>query len=168
MNASLLFRWSRFAPAIALACTAAAQQQPGVGFAVIGVPASQTARINVLNEAIATAPGGPPRDSEVTPGCQVVLQFYGSDGQVLKEQAIDGLAPGKIAFLDFTPADKARTPIRAVARFGYSGGAQPMPGMADACRIVPSLEIFDTESGKTQILLTDAKPLAGGASRSTP
>ena len=143
--------------------SAATAQQPGAGFPAVGVAATQTARINVLNEA-PTNSGGPPQDSDVIAACQVVMQFFGSDGQLLKEKVVDNLAPGKIAFLDLTPADRPgkdlRTPIRGVARFGYSGGANPMPGMLDACRAVLSLEIFDVDSGKTQILLTETRPLA--------
>lgn len=158
----------RFAITLALACAAAAQE-PGAGFAVIGVAATQTARINVLNEAATPNPVAPPQDSAVTADCRVVLQFYGSDGQLLKEKVVDNLTPGKIAFLDLTPADRPnkdlRIPVRAVARFGYSGGANPGPGVFEACRVLPNLEIFDAASGKTQILLTESRPLPTDSTR---
>lgn len=147
---------------------AAFGQQPGAGFAVVGVAATQTARINVVNEAPPAPRGG---DSEVLPGCRVVLQFYGADGTVLKEWAVEDLAPGKIEFLDLGKADRPgkslRTPIRAVARFGYAGGANPPRGLLEGCRVVPSLEIYDSESGKADLVITEAKALPG-ASMSVP
>lgn len=151
-----------------LASWAAFGQQPGAGFAVIGVAVSQTARINVVNEAPIALPG---QDSEVSPGCRVVLQFYGADGAILKERIIEDLAPGKIEFLDLAKADRPgsnlRTPIRAIARFGYSGGANPPRALIEGCRVVPSLEIYDSESGKADLVITEAKALPG-ASIATP
>lgn len=146
-----------------LSLAVAAMAQPGAGFRVLGVAQGQTARINVFNEAPATAV----RDPESLFGCRVVLQFYGIEGQLLKELAIDNLAPGKIAFLDLAAADRpnkeVRTPIRAVARFGYSGGANPPPGMLEACQVVPSLELYDTDTGKADLVLNETKALPGSS-----
>lgn len=154
-----MFRWFVFLAIPAFA------QQPGVGFAVIGVAASQSARINVYNEAPSALPSNPPQDVPAQQGCSVVLQFFAADGGLLKEQTIDNLAPGKIAFLDYTPADRPskelRTPIRAVARFGQvGGGANPAPGTLAPCQVVPNLEIYEADTGKTQLLLTETRPLS--------
>ncbi len=147
------FRFALLFPLLAAGICAA--QQPGVGFSVIGVAATETARINVLNEA---------PDSLAALGCRAVLQFFGTDGQLLKELTIDNLGPGKIAFLDFAAADRqnkeGRTPVRAVVRSGYGGGANPPPKLLEACRVVPNLEIFDADTGKTQRLLVDTRALA--------
>ena len=150
----------------ALACLSALQlaaQEPGAGFAAIAVADSQSLRINVLNEALPVVPSAARQDSAVTADCRVVLQFYGSGGQLLKERIVDNLAPGTIAFLDFTPADRPtnelRTPVRAVARFGYVGGANPSGEVVSACRVLPSVEVFEAATGKTQILVTDARAL---------
>ncbi|MBL8236074.1 MAG: hypothetical protein JNM66_01540 [Bryobacterales bacterium] len=148
-------------PALAMVLAGAAfAQQPGAGFAVVGVAASQTARINVVNEGVPAPPG---QDGEVLPPCRVVLQFYGADGGLIKERVLEELAPGKIGYLDLTkadrPANEVRTPIRAVARFGYSGGANPPRALLEGCRILPSLEIFDAETGKAELVITEAKPL---------
>ncbi len=140
-------------------------QQPGAGFAVVGVAASQTARINVTNEAGAGPVPAPAQDTETVFDCRVVLRFLGSDGQLLKERVVDNLALGKIVFLDLTAADRPikelRTPVRAVVFFGYSGGANPPRGMLEACRVSISLEIFDSVNGKAQIILTEAKAILG-------
>ena len=154
--------------AIPLLSACAAVAQPGAGFAVIGVAAVQTARINVINEAHAGRSAG---DGELIFSCRVVLQFYGADGKLLKERAVEDLGSGKIAFLDLTAADRPnteiRTPIRAVARFGYSGGANPPPGLIEGCKVLPSLEIFDSATGKAEIVITEARALPG-ASISVP
>ena len=156
----MISSWSLAVP-LALACAALAQQ-PGAGFTVVGVAPKQTARINVVNEATATSAPGQ-RDGELSFDCRVVLQFYGLDGQLLKERVVDNLGPGKIAFLDLPAADRpnkdVRTPVRAVARFGYAGGANPPPGMLEGCRVLPSLEIFDADSGKAELLITEARAL---------
>jgi len=54
--------------------------------------------------------------------------------------------------------------LRAVLVFGYSGGANPPPQLlqqAATCNIVPSLEIYDNDTQKTSIVVTDVKPLPG-------
>ena len=140
-------------------------QQTGVGFAVVGVAVGQTARINVLNEAVASRPL-PGQDGSVALPCRVTLQFFGAEGELLKERAIDDFGAGKIAFLDLGPGDRpekaARTPVRAVVQWGYAGGANPPAGTAEACQVVPNMEIYDTETGKTQLLLTETRPLSSG------
>ncbi len=149
-----------------LACLFAlplAAQEPGAGFAAIAVADSQSLRINVLNEALPVVPGTARQDSTVTADCRVVLQFYDAGGQLLKERIVDNLAPGTIAFLDFTPADRLnkelRTPLRAVTRFGDVAGANRSAEVVTACRVLPSVEVFEAATGKTQIVITDARPL---------
>jgi hypothetical protein len=91
------------------------------------------------------------------------MQFLNTQGQVAK-QAVYTLEPGKGAFLDLSrdqlPGD-SRVEIRAMLLFGYSGGANPPPLVLQKfdCNIVPSLEIYDSKSGKTRLVLTEAKPL---------
>jgi hypothetical protein len=135
---------------------------PGEGFPMIGIALGETARISALN----TGPNGPAPPGAATPGgCQVTLQFYGADGQLLKGTVIPNLEPGRAAVLDLSSDDLAkrnfRTQLRAVLLFGYSGGAPPRPEILWQlqCNILPSLEIFDNKTGRTSIILTDAKPL---------
>lgn len=139
---------------------ACAGQQTGVGFAVVGVGAGQTARINVLNEGVGRGP-----DSGVLP-CPVTMQFFGAEGELLKERLVEQLAPGKIAFLDLKAEDRtskeAKIPVRAVVTFGYAGGANPPEGTMAACQVVPNVEIYDADSGKTVLLLTEMRPVAKG------
>jgi hypothetical protein len=91
--------------------------------------------------------------------------LYDSEGQLLKESAIPGLQPGKATFLDLSrdelPGNEGRTEVRAVLHFGYFGGANPGPGVLRRfnCNILPSVEVFDSETGKSSVFTTDAKPL---------
>ena len=150
----------------ALLAVACFGQQTGAGFAVVGVAAGQTARINVVNEAPAKGP-----ESMALP-CRVTLQFFGAEGELLKERSIDDFGAGKIAFLDLGPGDRpekeTRTPVRAVVRWGYAGGANPPAGTAEACQVVPNMEIYETESGKTQLLLTETRPLSNRGGLAVP
>jgi hypothetical protein len=76
------------------------------------------------------------------------------------------LQPGNGGSLDLDWAEVAgadlRVQVRAVLQFGYAGGANPPPQVLNqaACGyLVPSVEVFDNLSGRTSIILTDAKAL---------
>ena len=149
-------------------CMAANAQPPvpsipptqGLGFAVVGIAPGQSARINALNQSPSPAVQGPA-------ACRIALQFYDAQGLLLKEYLVAGLAVGKSAAVDLNRDDlpgSDRFSLRAVLAFGYSGGANPPPQLLQqtaTCNIVPSLEIYDNDTQKTSIVVTDAKPLPG-------
>jgi hypothetical protein len=141
---------------ITLWAMASVSAQTGVGFAMIGVAIGQTARINALNAGSASST----QDSS----CSVTMQFLDNQGQLLKQMVVS-LQPGKGTSLDLSrdqlPGDDPRAEIRAVLLFGYSGGANPGPEVLQQydCNIVPSVEVFDNNTGRTSFILTDAKPL---------
>jgi hypothetical protein len=148
-------------------CMAANAQPPtpsmpgqGFGFAVVGIAPGQSARINALNQLPSPA-------AQVSAGCRIALQFYDAEGQLIKEYVVASLAVGKSAAVDLNrddlPSDD-RLSLRAVLVFGYSGGANPPPQLLQqmaTCNIVPSLEIYDNDTQKTSIVITDVKPLPG-------
>jgi hypothetical protein len=149
------------------ACVAANAQPPtpsiaptqGLGFAMVGIAPGQSARINALNQLPSPAAPGPA-------ACRIALQFYDAEGQLVKEY-VAVLAVGKSAAVDLNRDDLPggdRLSLRGVLVFGYSGGANPplqlLQQMA-TCDIVPSLEIYDNDTQKTSIVVTDAKPLPG-------
>jgi hypothetical protein len=133
----------------------AQSNQAGVGFAMVGVSTGEISRINALNLGQGTLPA-PSR-------CAVTLRFLDTEGHVIK-QSIVTLEPGKAASLDLSrdelPGD-SRAEVRAELLFGYSGGANPPALVLQQfdCNIVPSLEVFDAQTQKTSVILTDAKPL---------
>jgi len=133
---------------------------------MVGVASGQTARITALN----AGPGGPLSASGLAEGsCAggVTLEFYGAAGELLKSKTIPNLAPGKTALLklrrDELPKSVLRTEIRAVLRFGYAGGVplSPRKERLFECNIAPSLEIIEEATGRTSLVLTDAKLLPG-------
>ena len=142
---------------------------PGVGFAMVGIAPGQTARITALN----VGPGGPVSPSGVAPGnCGggVKFEFYGAAGELLKRTVINNLQPGKAAFLDLShnelPKGSGGTQVRAVLRFGYDRGYPPdrETRARFECNLLPSLEIFENATGRTNLVLTDAKPLPESSS----
>lgn len=140
--------------AIALAALVSASAQTGSGFPMVGIAAGQSARVNVLNAA---------RPDVANPtSCNLTLQFLDTNGNLLKQSTVN-LQPGTAASLDLSwgdlPGGDLRTEVRAVLLFGYSGGANPPPGILQqsACGdLVPSLEVYDNTSGRTSLVLTTA------------
>jgi hypothetical protein len=136
--------------AVALAALVSASAQTGSGFPMVGIAAGQSARVNVLNAA---------RPDLANPtSCNLTLQFL----DLLKQSTVN-LQPGTAASLDLSwgdlPGGDLRTEVRAVLLFGYSGGANPPPGILQqsACGdLVPSLEVYDNTSGRTSLVLTTA------------
>jgi hypothetical protein len=144
---------------MALISPAAAQPggQSGLGFAMIGIACGQSARLNVLNMA--------PLSTSNQSSCTVTFQFLDSQGQLLK-QTTANLTPGTAGALDLSfdeaPGGSLRSEIRGVLLFGYSGGANPPAGILQqtACgNLTPSLEVYDNGTGRTSLILTDAKTL---------
>ncbi len=151
--------------AIALAATPAGAQStnsPGFGFALIGIAIGQTARVNALNLAT--------QDPANPSSCSATLQFLDTQGNVLKQATVN-LSPGSAASLDLKKSElqttAARSEIRAVALFGYAGGANPPQPILQttACNLpVPSLEIFDSTTGRTSLILATYTQLQQSAS----
>lgn len=143
--------------AVVAAMAAAAHAQPGLGFGLLGMAEGQSLRINALNLGN--------RSSTPATGCEVTLRFLDTKGAVLRENAVR-LSAGQGAFLDLRRAQVSDQPgratVRAVVLFGLGGGgAPPGPDVRKNfdCNIVPTLELFDESTGRTTLVLTDAKPL---------
>ena len=129
--------------------------QPGLAFPMIGIASAETAHVNVLNLGTGSLLG--------PSSCTVTLQFLDIQGQLL-EQTLVTLPPGNAGFLELRRNDIAgdsRLQVRAVLLFGHFGGFNPTPDLLRRfdCNIVPSLEVYDDKTGRTSIVLTDARPL---------
>jgi hypothetical protein len=124
---------------------------------MVGLSAGQTARLNVVNIGVPTTPALP---------CVMALAFLDSNSKSLKQSFVS-LKSGQAAFLDLS-SDEAgasaqndhktdspqRVPIRGV---GYNpllaaGPAIPQPL---SCALVPTLELFDTETGRLTAVVTN-------------
>jgi hypothetical protein len=136
---------------------ASAPTAPGVGFAMQGFALGESMRLVVLNTGnTVTAPA--------TAQCSPVLQFYDSQGQLVKQKAVANLAAGTADLLDLGRNELTgldRTEMRGVVRTGYSGGAAPPANIPlnVTCNLLVTLEIYDSNTGRTILSSTDAKPL---------
>lgn len=129
---------------------------------MIGLAEGQTARFNVLN------PGALP--PALGPNCTAMLTFYGPNGAVLKSASVTA-APGQSQYLDlFADADlglmidqrkqvRATFSLPATAPPPATSSSASAPSSATStapqsvCKLVGTLEILDTLSGRTQATL---------------
>ena len=117
--------------------------------AMVGLAEGQTAQLNLLN------PGAvPPATAAI---CTATVTFYDADGINLKSSVLPVL-PGKSLSFDLHDTELGlavggRREIRAVivipAAVPASATATPTP----ACKVIPTLEIFDSISGHTLVTL---------------
>jgi hypothetical protein len=134
---------------------------PGIGFAMVRIGSGQSARLNALNIGASGLAGR----NAGSCGGGITFEFYGADGELLKRKVVPGLKPGKAAFVELSrdelPKGALTISIRAVLRFGYGGGAPPTSEMIQRfeCHLLPSLEVFESATGKVQFVLTETKPL---------
>ncbi len=122
------------------------------GFGMIGVAAGQTLRVSIVNID----------DPNTCPESSMQVQFSfahpdgttvaGREGQPIAMKAV--LMAGQAAFLDLAvPTDsfRSRMQVRPVGRSVDNPDYRPSRGCLDA-PLVPTAEVFDTESGRTQFL----------------
>ena len=142
-----------------------AQAQPNIPvtpqlltFGMVGLAANQTARLNALGQPM----GGP-----IIAGasCQVTLEFFNDKGATLKASMPLNVVGGQPVQFDLQrvdiDSDMDRRQIRGTVRtsfVGPQGSALPVFG---SCSVVPTLEVFDQETGRTMTMLetTHALPL---------
>jgi hypothetical protein len=127
---------------------------------MVGLAPGQTARLNVVNIGTTTPTSPIP--------CILVLAFLDSDGKILK-QMVASLASRKAAFVDLVAVPGAgggRIEIRGI---GYNPLLSPEAAVPQpiSCNLVPTLELFDTESGKTAVILADFR-ISTGTPLATP
>ena len=125
---------------------------------MVGIGDSQTAQLNLLNPGVE-----PPAIGVV---CSAAVSFVDADGTVLKSTMLT-VVPGKsMAFilrsdLDLHLVAGDRREIRATITIPAvpppaSTAASPA---APACHLIPTLEILDTVSGRTLVILGRAKAI---------
>ena len=126
-----------------------------VTFGMVGLNTGQTARLN----AFALPLGGPLISGA---SCQVTFDFYDAAGKTIKTGTAT-VAQGAAVHFDVlrTEVDSlaGRSEIRGALRAAFvTPSATPMPAF---CSILPTLEIFDSLSGQTTVVLqqTTAMPL---------
>jgi len=129
-----------------------------VTFGMVGLASGQTARLN----AFALPMGGP-----IIAGasCQVTFNFYDATGKSLKTGTVpvtQGSAVSyDLAWTEIT-ASTNRVEIRGAVRAALvtpSAAGTPLTPISAFCSVLPTLEIFDSSSGQTTVVLQQATPL---------
>ena len=139
-------------------------------FGMVGLSTGQTARLNVF----ALPVGGP-----IIAGgsCQVTFDFYNEAGKMVKTGTAT-VAQGAAVHFDMlrTEVDSlaGRSEIRGTVRTAFvnpSAVPMPTPGTPGTpitpitpvygfCSVVPTLEIFDSTSGQTTVVLQQTTALS--------
>jgi hypothetical protein len=125
----------------------ASQSTPTFSFGMIGLGMSATARLNVVN--LVRTP--PPILIPQVP-CKVELDLYDGQNKLIKQKTIANLGYGQADFLDLARSEVGLTgvhvEISAVAKVGSN--------QSFFCSVSPTLEVFDSVSGMTTAILTNA------------
>jgi len=154
--------------------TTAPTFETAVTTGIVGwAPASQTVQLNVLNTggtvAVVTATATTP----TTPvaACPVELEFHDGQDNVLKSLEVSNLAAGTAASLTLKLSDlpaatvAPRLDIRGVVKSNPivsgpipAGSAPVIPVPFLTCSVMPTLELFETSTGVTQMFTSDMRP----------
>jgi hypothetical protein len=146
----------------------------GQNFPAVGILPGQTIRITVLNTVRNAAPALMP-----TIPCRVSVSLYDASGQVVaKEGTIDDLAPGTAKWVDYSPQvailifPPPRIALAAVVRVSITAPVSATSAglVSPFCSVLPTLEVFDTSSNKTTLVLSGsalAPPILPFPKRST-
>jgi hypothetical protein len=120
---------------------------PDFSSGMMGLAARQTARLNVVNIGVVGASPLP---------CVLAIAFVDSNSKVLKQTFVS-LGSGKAAFLELSLTDIGSSDRTAIRGIGYNplltpGSAIPQPL---SCNLLPTLELFDVDTGRTLAILGD-------------
>jgi len=129
---------------------------PPSQFQPVGLAASETAQVNVVNTATQSTGG-------MAPSCSGTITFYNSSGSIIGAATTFTVSSGQIssATLPYasTGAAGSRTVFRAaialtsvVAQFGIQSSGPP------PCALSSSLETYDTATGVTHSLIAGLAP----------
>jgi hypothetical protein len=128
---------------------------------MVGLADAQTAQLNVLNPGILAPALGVI--------CSAAVSFVDANGTVLKSAVLNVL-PGKSLSLalrsdiDLKLVAGDRREIRAtiaIPPFPPPATASSTPTAGVACKLIPTLEILDTTSGRTMVTLGHVVTIPG-------
>jgi hypothetical protein len=115
------------------------------GFGAIGIIQSQTMRLKVV--CLHNPPGDVPVDA-----CEFQLRFADLSGRIIKQDT-RRILPDQATFLDITATD-----LRSAGWDGTRGELVPAVMPAQGCRVIPTVEVFDSLTGKTEVFANIAVP----------
>jgi hypothetical protein len=114
---------------------------------MMGLAARQTARLNVVNIGVAGTSPLP---------CVLAIAFVDSNSKILKQTFVS-LGSGKAAFLELSLTDIAASDRTAIRGIGYNPLLTPVSAIPQplSCNLLPTLELFDVDTGRTLAILGD-------------
>jgi hypothetical protein len=149
-------------------------------FPAVGVVSGQTIRITALNTVRTTV-----TTATTTLPCRVSVSFYDERGRIAKEETIDDLASGTAKWSEYSPQlailvyPPPRIALAAVVQVSTNApsSATSAGSFNPSCSVIPTLEIYDTSSNRTTLLLSGPaltppvfsaprRPLSSGMARS--
>jgi hypothetical protein len=125
-------------------------------FGMVGLTEGQTARLNLLNPGV-------PSHAVTSAICPAQLSFLNALGVVLKTTTVS-VIPGKSVFFDLDrDIDLAITDERLEIRAAIQIPPVPVanPPQPAVCRLIPTLEVFNKDNGRTQVVLGWAHFVSG-------
>jgi hypothetical protein len=128
-------------------------------FGMVGLTEGQTARLNLLNPGVL-----PPLATGAI--CSVQASFLDSKGTVLKTAPLL-VPPGQsVPFdldrdTDLTTVADQRVQIRATLQTPAPSPVFANPIALFGCPLIPTLEIFNKDTGRTQVVLTETRSVFG-------
>ena len=125
---------------------------------MVGLTEGQTARLNLLNPGVL-----PPLATGAI--CSAQVSFLDGKGTVLKTAPVL-VAPGQsVPFdlnrdTDVTAADQ-RVQIRATIQIPAPSPVVVSLPQPFGCPLIPTLEIFNKDTGRTQVVITETRSVFG-------
>jgi hypothetical protein len=118
---------------------------------MIGLAGGQTVRLNAVN-IVRTQP---PILIAQFP-CKIELDLFDAQGEMIAQRVVDDLGYGKSAFVEAALSD-------AGGRIGVTGVIKVGSAQSFFCSITPTLEVYDTGTGRTQAILSNAATVTNAA-----
>lgn len=138
---------------IALGCASAITlfafnpQPDPPGFGLVSLADNEVMRINVVcHNPPGYLPSGQPS------ACTANMGFMGADGRMLK-YALKTIQPGAADFIEITRAE-----LRAMGVSGIRIGIAPCVIPDTGSRVIPTVEIYDQYTNKTNLFINAAAP----------
>ena len=128
---------------------------------MVGITQGETARLNLLNPGVAISPASGATTS-VSANCSAAVAFFDGAGNNLKSTTVS-VPPGQSVGFDLHSdtdlglAAGDRKEIRAVVTLPAVPGATSTSALAPACKLIPTLEIFDSLTLRTLVVLGRAE-----------
>jgi hypothetical protein len=136
-----------------------------VSTGMVGLSLNQTAQLNVVN---LNPVAGTPAATATT--CTVELQFFDGSNNMPKQAVINNVLPGTAASLTLA---RTEAPNLSVPRFAVRGVVRTSPVSPTAganapivlagCAVKTTLEIYNNDTGNTQLVTSDVQLVSGYA-----